>query len=630
MDVNNNKKKYANYVQIIIFLFLVIFFISFIATSQAASSPMLTELTTSELEWLAQNPIIKVAPDIGYAPVEFEENGKIEGIAIDYLDWMAKHYPIKFEIVRYSTWTEVLNAARSKQIDVVSGAAKTPERSTYLQFTKPYIIIPNVVLRRYDSPIINNDAEFIKLKIGTTKGYAVNEFVRLRYPNLQVYEFDKIEDQLRKLSTGELDAVVSEIMMSSYYISKLKLTNLVIEEKFQVDFPIELAMATHKDSSILNGILDKMLTSIPEDFKRSTEQKWSGINLNQGIPKSFFISLLISFSIVLVLSVSVIFWNKLLRSSVDEKTHELEILNKHLEEKVERRTMLLNTTNQQLELSMVTLQMKDEELCNINAELEASLLDLHAFQQKLVEVEKVAALGRLVATVAHEMNTPLGNSILCASYIQEQNNNLKLFLAQQKSPPKLLLDHSSSLDEAVHSLNRSLERAANLVSRFKSLAIRNLNQEEVVFDVKELFDECLQMYNYIKPVSALIEVKFSSKIIGIRAAYEEVFCNLISNSIIHGFSDTFDGDAIINAKIEKIGEGILIEYSDNGIGIDDNLLDKVLEPLFSTNRTGNSGGIGLNIITNLLNYTLGGTMKLDNSSQIGLKIIIEITKVNWE
>lgn len=608
----------------------MILFVTLGIKSQATVSQPLAELTPSELDWLAQNPIIKVAPDIGYAPIEFEENGKIQGVAMDYLDWMAENYPVKFKIVRYETWTEVLNAAREKKIDMISGAAQTPERSTYLLFTKPYIIIPNVILRRYDSPSINSESEFIKLKIGTTKGYAVNEFVKLRYPNLRVYEFDKIEDHLKKLSTGELDAVVSEVMMSSYYISKLKLTNLVIEENFQVDFPLKLAMATHKDSPILSGILDKMLSSIPDDYKRKTEQKWSGINFNQGIPKSFFNSLLISFSIVLILSVAVIFWNKILRSVVTQKTQELESLNKHLEEKVERRTMLLNTTNQQLELSMVTLQMKDEELGNINAELEASLQDLHTFQQKLVEVEKVAALGRLVATVAHEMNTPLGNSILCASYIQEQNNNLKQFLAQQKSPPKLLTEHSNLIDEAIHSLNRSLERAANLVNRFKSLAIRNLNQEEVVFDLNELFNECIQMYSYIRPISSSIEVKFSSKINGIRAAYEEIFCNLISNSMIHGFTDTFDGRAMINAKIEKVGDGIRIVYSDNGIGIDNDVLDKVLEPLFSTNRTGNSGGIGLNIITNLLNYTLGGTMKLDNSSASGLNVIIDITKVNWE
>lgn len=584
--------------------------------------------TPEEQIWLLKHPLVTVAPDIDYAPVEFEDNGELKGIAMDYLKWMEAHYSIRFKTVHYDTWAQVIAAAKNKQVDMLSGAAKTPEREHFLHFTKPYITTPTVIVRKKDSTPILNEEGLIKLTVGAIKGYAVNEFLQLRYPSLKIVSVVNIEDGLLKVSNGELDAMAAEAYQASYYVSALKLSNLIIESNYNVDFPLKLSMASRINAPELASIIDKMIDSMPSSERMAIEQKWIGLNPNSGISKTILIAGSIVFILLSLVIVSILVWNRTLKTRVREKTKELTDLNTLLEAKVARRTQLLSDTNQQLELSMYNLQMKEHELENINAELESTLVDLQLSQKRLIEVEKVAALGQLVATVAHEINTPLGNCIMSNEFLNEKSRLMKAQLCEEQQLSENVCDYFDTLESGHAIIESSLEQLKVIVDRFKALAVKNLSARETELDLKQLLEECLIEHQFKNGFEWHIDVENPVKILGIRMVYNEIFNNLIANTITHGFSKDISHPKI-KVKLKKIDSTLFIEFEDNGKGIEDEIIHRVIEPLFTTNRVGGSGGIGLNVIMNLLNHTLDGDMSIQNLTQGGLMVKIRIRHIQW-
>lgn len=585
-------------------------------------------LTLAEMEWLEAHPVIRFAPDLHYAPVEYEENGTVKGIAMDYLKWMEENYPVHFELVMYPTWSEQLDAMRNNQIDMLSGAAETPERSEYMNFTKPYIITPNAIMRRIDHKAITSESEFLTMKVAAIKGYAVAEYLSIRYPNLEVVLVKDIEEGLLKVVNGEVDAMVAEVFQASFYISSMKLSNVVIENAYKVDFPIKLAMATRKSEPELTVILDKMIDSMPDDKQIEIERKWIGINNVNQLPKNLLYGLLIGLAIMFGLIVSVVFWNRTLKRRVDQKTSELTELNVQLEAKVERRTHLLSETNRQLELSMYTLQLRDQELQKLNDELEKSLSALQFSQKKLIEMEKVAALGKLVATVAHEINTPLGNCIMMTSYEWDRHVEFKAHLRAKNQIDTNTEDYFDAIKNIHDIYGNSFGRLTTIVNRFKSLAVQNLDQKKELFNVSELIEECMIQYRQHHVFTWTLNSNNDNALVyGIKSAYAEVFSNLISNAVMHGFAEPFDGEGQVDVSLDYEENSLVVEIKDNGIGIPDELITKVTEPLFTTNRM---GGIGLNIVMNILGHTLDGEMALDNKQEHGLRVVVILKNVIWQ
>lgn len=605
---------------------LLLLFVCVQSVNFAETSVYQEVLSPEELSWLQAQETIRVAPDLGYAPIEFEENGEVKGIAIDYLNWISAHYPIQFEIVKFPTWQDQLNAMKAQQIDMLSGAAETPERSVYMHFTKPYISTPNVILRRKDKPAIQSENDFIKLKVAAIQGYAVQEYLQIRYTTLAVVPVKNIEDGLTKLANGDVDAMVAEAYQASFYVSSLRMSNIVMETAYEVDFPLKLSMATRQGAPELAVILDKMIASMPENERVAIERKWIGIEASPNLPITLLYTIGGIASALMAALILIFLWNRTLKGRVEEKTVALSKLNAELEQKVERRTHLLSETNKQLELSMYTLQLRDEELQALNHELEASLDALRTSQNRVIEMEKVAALGKLVATVAHEINTPLGNCIMMTSYEYDKHMEFKHYYEHHHAKDETIDAYFDNIENIHVILKSSLERLTLIVNRFKSLAVQNLDQRQDVFDVTELIRVGMIQHHLLQHFEWSITPDEPVYVIGIRSAYEEVFSNLISNAVVHGFIDDYKDKGRIDVKLERHEDHLIVEFHDNGIGVSDELINKVTEPLFSTNR---SGGIGFNIIMNILSHTLDGEMALDNRTGSGLRVVVILKRIKW-
>ncbi|MEG3908235.1 ATP-binding sensor histidine kinase [Microcoleus sp. w2-18bC1] len=258
------------------------------------------------------------------------------------------------------------------------------------------------------------------------------------------------------------------------------------------------------------------------------------------------------------------------------------------------------------------------------SELSQTLEDLKSAQNKLVESEKMAALGGLVAGVAHEINTPIGIGITAASLLAEKAT--KFFEVYSNGQIKRS-ELEKFLDTAVQSSNMilsNLTRAADLIHSFKEVAVDQSSELKRTFNVKNYLEEILTSLSAkLKRTKHKIEIKCDENIVV--DSYPGVVCqivtNLVLNSLIHAYDVEDEGVLAFDFKLE--GDRLIFEYADNGKGIDPENLSKIFEPFFTTKRGQGGTGLGLHIIYNLVTQKLKGTISCTSQVNKGTRFMIE-------
>lgn len=272
----------------------------------------------------------------------------------------------------------------------------------------------------------------------------------------------------------------------------------------------------------------------------------------------------------------------------------------------------LQSLNQQLE---VRVAQRTEALQQSNAELAQTVEHLTSTRSELVRAEKMAALGGLVAGVAHELNTPLGNSLMAVTTFRDELRQFREGLTQglRRSALEGLLE---SADQATRISSRNLERAAELVTSFKQVAADQTSSQRRRFDLREVIDEIVLT---LKPSFARqpyrIEVDVPSGLVldSYPGPLGQVLTNLITNAITHGFDDRDHGRVLILAERSASGESVLLRVEDDGQGIPPGLIERIFDP-FVTTRMGRGGtGLGLNIAYNVTANVLGGDLQVSST-----------------
>lgn len=250
--------------------------------------------------------------------------------------------------------------------------------------------------------------------------------------------------------------------------------------------------------------------------------------------------------------------------------------------------------------------------------LQDTIKSLKETQDRLVESEKMAYLGGLVAGVAHEINTPLGIGISSVSHLVYKLDELEEMVNKNDLKRSDLDNFLSDNRELLLLTDSSLRKTAAIVNTFKkvegdqykdNLQDINLNQliNEIVKIIRYSNKECDFKFTLLSEGEVVIS-SFNNVLI-------QIFTNLVNNSIQHGFQNRNDGEIVI--KMEQTEESIKIDYFDNGAGICDENLNKIFNPFFTTRRNEGHIGLGLNIVYNLIVYKLKGSIKCLNNSEKG-------------
>ncbi len=315
--------------RILPFILFVILSLCFFAWADEPLDPVNRQdwLTQEERAWLKDHPVIRLAPDPHYPPIEyFDEVGVYRGITADYVALAEEMLGIRFEIVRLDNWKAVIDAAKSRTIDVIGAAVPTPERSDYLFFSRIYLVIPAVIVVRDEVRQSLTLDQLSGMRVLIVAGTALDEYVRSRNPDVQIDAVPNVQTGLRKLSFGMADAMAVDIATATYFIQREGITNLRISSELN-DFT-KLAFGLRNDWPELRTIFDKVLDRIPPKKNQQIYDKW--INLkrdSQYMRKEFWYILIASTGLALLLVVGVLTWNRSLKKQVSRKTaalaHEL-------------------------------------------------------------------------------------------------------------------------------------------------------------------------------------------------------------------------------------------------------------------------------------------------------------------
>lgn len=258
-------------------------------------------------------------------------------------------------------------------------------------------------------------------------------------------------------------------------------------------------------------------------------------------------------------------------------------------------------------------------------ELEFALETLKQTQNQLIQSEKMAALGGLVAGVAHEINTPVGVSVTAASYLDEKNNEIMNLFESGKLKKGDMEKYINTTMESIKILVINLERASNLVKSFKQIAVDQTREEKRTFKLNEYINEVLlSLHPKIKKTKHKIIVNCMDDIwiTASPGGISQVITNLVVNSLVHAFDDGDEG--IMTIKITSEKDEIIMEYSDNGKGISENDIKKIYEPFFTTKRGKGGTGLGLNIVYNIVTNEYKGKIKCNSILGNGTTFIIRI------
>lgn len=265
------------------------------------------------------------------------------------------------------------------------------------------------------------------------------------------------------------------------------------------------------------------------------------------------------------------------------------------------------------------------------AELQAALSTLEQAQEKLVESEKMAALGNLVAGIAHEVNTPLGIALTSVSNCRDELTSIYRDFKNEKLTEQGFKDFNSICMEGLNLAESSLNRAASLIQDFKRTSAdqTSLEVEEFALD-----DYIPRICNPLKPmlkkehIELSIDITPDLNIVTCPGIIAQLLTNLISNAQRHAFSgSSTDKTNRVDVVCKRCDKGIVISVSDNGKGIPATLHKKVFEPFYTTARDEGGTGLGLNIFYNLVTQKLKGEIELVSSPGEGTTISVIIPNV---
>ncbi|MCP5209006.1 MAG: hypothetical protein H7A01_17570 [Hahellaceae bacterium] len=309
---------------------------------------------------------------------------------------------------------------------------------------------------------------------------------------------------------------------------------------------------------------------------------------------------------------------------------ELDALNKNLELKVNQRTESLNKViseldkkQKDLKSEIVRREEKEKALLESRIEVQASLDNLKLAQNQLIEAEKMASLGGLVAGVAHEINTPVGLSLTGITHFQYLVERLEKRFKDGELEEEHFEKFMADTKELARSIHISLQRAADLVRSFKQVAVDQSHETIRKFNMAEYVEEVLiSLRNRIKQTQIKVDVRCDPTLTinGYPGIWSQIITNLISNSLIHAYKPGDVGTIVMDVQVK--GDKIAFVYSDDGKGMDENARTKIFDPFFTTNRENGGSGLGMNIIYNLVTQKMQGTIEVKSEVGIGTTFTI--------
>jgi PAS domain S-box-containing protein len=371
------------------------------------------ELSSAERAWVAEHPVIRMGIDAGYGPYTFvDENGRVQGVAADFMAEIAALLGVRFEFVADLSWMQLMDAVRARQLDAVATVVHLPEREAFLEFSAPYLITPLVVVTRRETAQLHSLKDLEALRLVLVEGYSSSRRVLEEYPQLRPRLVANPLDGLRAVASGAADAYVGVIGVNIFLAAQNGITNLKVNVAFDMADNNQ-RFGVRKDWPELAPLLDKAFAAIPVERRNAILQRWVPQQAEQLVRLSkptLLVRavpwLLGALALALVAYLVILGWNRQLKRELARRQHALDASEKrqkasvalahlgHWEFRVaDGRILWSDETYRLFGLEPQSLQLSYEELI---ARVHPDDRDLHdAYLQRMLDSRPGDDIGEL-------------------------------------------------------------------------------------------------------------------------------------------------------------------------------------------------------------------------------------------
>jgi signal transduction histidine kinase len=278
-------------------------------------------------------------------------------------------------------------------------------------------------------------------------------------------------------------------------------------------------------------------------------------------------------------------------------------------------TVVRARVHTQLVLRALKVHLEDQ-VAQRTSELESALLRLQESQEQLASSEAKATLSTLIASVSHELGSPIGNSVMMASTLGDQVRDFASLLESGKLKRSELSNFIAGQREGCDMVLGNLQRAADLLNDFRQVAADQASEQRREFDLASVVQEVISTLTPTlkrQPHRVVVEIPGGIRLDSQPGPLGQIIINLINNAFLHAFEGRTDG--VLTIRATMLGHQVKIQFEDNGVGISQENLVKLFEPFFSTKIGRGGSGLGMAIVANLVQKTLRG--KISVRSQVG-------------
>lgn len=389
-----------------------------------------------------------------------------------------------------------------------------------------------------------------------------------------------------------------------------------------------------RDAVVVGKITIQMSTAGYERLLVSARRQYLRSGLLIGVPALVVILLLLHWRLVRPL-------NTLVRASKRIQNGQLDTpIRQVYPDEVGELAQSLEATRLALVELVAELEHRNQALVQSNETLEqrvaertqslqTALATLERAQQEIVKTEKLASLGRVVAGVAHELNTPIGNALTVVSTIQFDLHALREQVVGGTLRRSTMDHYAERADEGLSMAVSNLQRAASLIADFKQVSVDQSSDQRRAFGLSEVSREVLNMLTpALRQAGCELDCAFEDGLPcdGFPGRYAQVLTNIVMNSVKHAFTPGTTGKIMVRTTAHD-AESVCLTVTDNGVGMDEDTRQRVFDPFFTTKMGRGGTGLGMNIVHSIVTRILGGQVTVTSKPGQGTKVEVVFSRV---